>query len=86
MSSSSRHQSSLGRITFPLEFTRIYALFRRYHIGESAIPSIRHYLKFIDAEEKVANHGFAIKVGIHCGHSARDSHLEARSRDEVQSV
>ncbi len=33
-----------------------------YHIGESLIPSVRHYLRFIDAEEKVASHGFARKV------------------------
>ncbi|KAF9652074.1 FAD/NAD(P)-binding domain-containing protein [Thelephora ganbajun] len=37
--------------------------FPRYHIGESLIPSVRHYLRFIDAEEKVANHGFAMKPG-----------------------
>ncbi|KAF9783765.1 FAD/NAD(P)-binding domain-containing protein [Thelephora terrestris] len=37
--------------------------FPRYHIGESLIPSVRHYLRFIDAEEKVANHGFATKPG-----------------------
>ncbi|KAI0783000.1 hypothetical protein C8Q75DRAFT_482022 [Abortiporus biennis] len=35
----------------------------RYHIGESLIPSVRHFLRFIDAEEKVANHGFARKPG-----------------------
>lgn len=35
---------------------------RRYHIGESLLPSVRHYLRFIDAEEKVAQHGFARKV------------------------
>lgn len=34
----------------------------RYHIGESLIPSVRHYLRFIDAEEKVASYGFARKV------------------------
>ena len=34
----------------------------RYHIGESLLPSVRHYLRFIDAEDKVANFGFARKV------------------------
>jgi hypothetical protein len=44
----------------------------RYHVGESLIPSIRHYMRFIGAEEKLANHGFVRKVrvifypGIHC--------------------
>ncbi|GJE91513.1 FAD/NAD(P)-binding domain-containing protein [Phanerochaete sordida] len=37
--------------------------FPRYHIGESLLPSVRHYLRFIDAEEKVAAHGFARKPG-----------------------
>lgn len=39
------------------------AKFPRYHIGESLIPSIRPYLNFIGAEEKLANHGFAYKPG-----------------------
>ncbi|KIL62531.1 hypothetical protein M378DRAFT_165552 [Amanita muscaria Koide BX008] len=37
--------------------------FPRYHVGESLIPSVRHYLRFIGAEEKVANHGFVRKPG-----------------------
>jgi monoamine oxidase len=36
----------------------------RYHIGESLIPSVRHYLRFIDAEEKLSEYGFTRKVGI----------------------
>lgn len=78
MSSSSRHQNSLGHIVSLFELTRLYTLLRRYHIGESLIPSVRHYLRFIDAEEKVANYGFAMKVSIYRGYPARDSHFEAR--------
>ncbi|KAF9476349.1 FAD binding domain-containing protein [Pholiota conissans] len=37
--------------------------FPRYHIGESLIPSVRHYLRYIDAEEKMVNHGFIRKPG-----------------------
>ncbi|KAH9174675.1 hypothetical protein EDB89DRAFT_458615 [Lactarius sanguifluus] len=37
--------------------------FPRYHIGESLIPSVRHHLRFIGAEEKVASHGFFKKPG-----------------------
>ncbi|KIM75794.1 hypothetical protein PILCRDRAFT_98861 [Piloderma croceum F 1598] len=37
--------------------------FPRYHVGESLIPSIRHYMRFIGAEEKLANHGFVRKPG-----------------------
>ncbi|KAG2015793.1 hypothetical protein CC2G_009028 [Coprinopsis cinerea AmutBmut pab1-1] len=37
--------------------------FPRYHIGESLIPSIRHYLRFIGAEEKLASMGFVRKPG-----------------------
>ncbi|EIW62958.1 FAD/NAD-P-binding domain-containing protein [Trametes versicolor FP-101664 SS1] len=39
------------------------AKFPRYHIGESLIPSVRHFLRFIDAEHKVIKHGFARKPG-----------------------
>nr|GAT47490.1 predicted protein [Mycena chlorophos] len=37
--------------------------FPRYHIGESMLPSCRPFLKFVGAEEKIAKHGFAVKVG-----------------------
>ncbi|KAF5351714.1 hypothetical protein D9756_007522 [Leucocoprinus leucothites] len=37
--------------------------FPRYHIGESLIPSVRHYLRFIGAEDKLANYGFVRKPG-----------------------
>ncbi|KAG2066157.1 FAD/NAD(P)-binding domain-containing protein [Suillus decipiens] len=39
------------------------AQFPRYHIGESLIPSVRHYLKFIDVEKKVVEMGFQKKPG-----------------------
>ncbi|KAH7915075.1 hypothetical protein BJ138DRAFT_225578 [Hygrophoropsis aurantiaca] len=39
------------------------AKFPRYHVGESLIPSIRHYLRFIGAEQKLIDHGFAHKPG-----------------------
>ncbi|EIN06705.1 FAD/NAD(P)-binding domain-containing protein [Punctularia strigosozonata HHB-11173 SS5] len=39
------------------------AQFPRYHIGESMIPSVRYYLRFIDAEEKVKAFGFEKKPG-----------------------
>ena len=34
----------------------------RYHIGESLIPSVRHYLRFVCAEENVEGYGFMHKV------------------------
>ncbi|KAL2261621.1 hypothetical protein VTK26DRAFT_3740 [Humicola hyalothermophila] len=37
--------------------------FPRYHIGESMLPSIRHFLRFIDADAKFDSHGFRIKKG-----------------------
>ncbi|KAJ7287278.1 FAD binding domain-containing protein [Mycena rebaudengoi] len=39
------------------------AKFPRYHVGESLIPSVRHYLRFIGADEKLARHGFVHKPG-----------------------
>ncbi|RXW20299.1 hypothetical protein EST38_g5554 [Candolleomyces aberdarensis] len=38
--------------------------FPRYHIGESMLPSLKLFLRYIDAEEKVKNHGFCIKVSV----------------------
>ncbi|KAG6837830.1 hypothetical protein H0H93_016198 [Arthromyces matolae] len=37
--------------------------FPRYHIGESLIPSVRPYFRFIDAESILVNHGFISKPG-----------------------
>ncbi|KJK64105.1 O-methyltransferase [Aspergillus parasiticus SU-1] len=37
--------------------------FPRYHIGESMLPSMRHFLKFIDAYDKWDAHGFNVKNG-----------------------
>ncbi|KAL3465595.1 FAD/NAD(P)-binding domain-containing protein [Aspergillus heterothallicus] len=37
--------------------------FPRYHIGESGLPSLRHYLRFIDLDEQFVKHGFTKKCG-----------------------
>ncbi|KAK0205472.1 hypothetical protein DFS33DRAFT_1383378 [Desarmillaria ectypa] len=37
--------------------------FPRYHIGESMLPSVRPFLKFSGADNKVASHGFCPKPG-----------------------
>ncbi|KAF7370107.1 Sulochrin halogenase [Mycena sanguinolenta] len=37
--------------------------FPRYHVGESQLPSLRHFLRFIDLEESFENHGFTKKLG-----------------------
>jgi 2-polyprenyl-6-methoxyphenol hydroxylase-like FAD-dependent oxidoreductase len=34
----------------------------RYHIGESLLPSVRHHLRFIGADDKVDSFGFFKKV------------------------
>ena len=60
----SKHPNSLGRVTSISESACLYTLSRRYHIGESLIPSVRHYLRFIDADEKVASYGFTTKVNV----------------------
>ncbi|KAH6904966.1 hypothetical protein BKA70DRAFT_1373310 [Coprinopsis sp. MPI-PUGE-AT-0042] len=36
--------------------------FPRYHIGESMLPSLKLFLRYIGAEEKVASHGFCVKL------------------------
>ena len=52
-----RSASSLSR-PYPFRILTRY----RYHIGESLIPSVRHYLRFIGAEQKLAEYGFKHKV------------------------
>ncbi|KAF7318411.1 hypothetical protein HMN09_00350300 [Mycena chlorophos] len=37
--------------------------FPRYHIGESMLPSIRPFLRYIDADDAIVNGGFSVKVG-----------------------
>ncbi|KAF8999777.1 hypothetical protein BDQ17DRAFT_1391411 [Cyathus striatus] len=37
--------------------------FPRYHVGESMLPSMRHFLRFIELEEKFENFGFIPKLG-----------------------
>lgn len=39
------------------------AAFPRYHIGERLLPSVRHHLRFIGAEDKVDSFGFLKKPG-----------------------
>ncbi|KAF5379550.1 hypothetical protein D9757_009275 [Collybiopsis confluens] len=39
------------------------AKFPRYHIGESLLPSVRNYLRFVGAEQKVIDYGFTRKPG-----------------------
>ena len=34
----------------------------RYHVGESMLASIRHYLRFIDLDSTFDNYGFTKKV------------------------
>jgi len=49
----------------PFDKSSFSLTFRRYHVGESLIPSVRHYLRFIGAEEKLANYGFVHKVHVY---------------------
>lgn len=34
----------------------------RYHIGESMLPSLRHFFRFVDLDETFVKHGFYKKV------------------------
>ncbi|KUL83536.1 hypothetical protein ZTR_10554 [Talaromyces verruculosus] len=38
-------------------------IFPRYHVGESMVASIRHFLRFIDLDTTFNNHGFIKKTG-----------------------
>ena len=42
----------------------------RYHIGESMLASMRHFLQFIDLDETFDKHGFQQKVTL-CNDSRR---------------
>ncbi|KAL6713243.1 hypothetical protein ACLMJK_009364 [Lecanora helva] len=37
--------------------------FPRYHVGESMLPSLRHFLRFIDLDDTFLEHGFKKKLG-----------------------
>ncbi|KAF2128241.1 FAD/NAD(P)-binding domain-containing protein [Dothidotthia symphoricarpi CBS 119687] len=37
--------------------------FPRYHVGESMLPSLRHFLRFIDLDDTFVAHGFYKKIG-----------------------
>ncbi|KAI4178786.1 MAG: hypothetical protein L6R41_008209 [Letrouitia leprolyta] len=37
--------------------------FPRYHVGESMLASIRHFMRFIELDQKFDSHGFRIKKG-----------------------
>ncbi|KAF8829406.1 hypothetical protein HHX47_DHR3000525 [Lentinula edodes] len=54
------------------------AKFPRYHIGESLLPSVRGYLRFIGAEEKVAKYGFTRKPGgaIRFNHNKQEAYTD----------
>ena len=39
-------------------------IFPRYHIGESMLASMRHFIRFIDLEKTFDNHGFRRKVRV----------------------
>lgn len=40
----------------------LFLLGNRYHIGESTLPSMRHFFKFIDFDDQFNAHGFFKKV------------------------
>lgn len=49
--------------------------FPRYHIGESMLASMRHFLRFIDLEKTFDSYGFTRKAS-HCYYGyIRDVHI-----------
>jgi glycine/D-amino acid oxidase-like deaminating enzyme len=40
----------------------LWLIIGRYHIGESMLASMRHFLRFIDLDSKFTNYGFTKKV------------------------
>lgn len=60
----SKQRSSRGRSFDPgAPLCRSDAI-HRCHVGESLIPSVRHYLRFIGAEKKLVEFGFQHKVWV----------------------
>ncbi|KAF7316703.1 hypothetical protein HMN09_00403400 [Mycena chlorophos] len=62
------------------------ARFPRYHIGESMLPSIRHFLDLLGAIGKIENHGFRRKVCLKKIHISRCSTISAGSSHPFQCV
>jgi hypothetical protein len=44
------------------KFNFLLADHSRYHVGESMVASIRHFLRFVDLDSTFNNHGFIKKV------------------------
>jgi hypothetical protein len=75
--------------TLPLLSLICPLIYCRYHIGESLLPSIRHHLRFISAEEKVASYGFFKKVRLTLYTLTRLILVRKRSAgcsNEIQSI
>ena len=58
----------------------------RYHVGESLIPSIRHYMRYIDADEKLVNHGFVHKVSNLCNETVVSPYRFSSSHSLVRQL
>lgn len=63
-----KQRNSLGRLKLHcsccLRCLQVFA-FVSYHVGESQLASLRHFLRFIDLEKEFEEYGFNKKVLIH---------------------
>ena len=57
-----RRPSFQGSYYPPKWCDQLFTVLKRYHIGESLLASVRHFLKFIDVDDTMKSHGFTIKV------------------------
>ncbi|KAJ7168998.1 hypothetical protein C8R46DRAFT_1218370 [Mycena filopes] len=57
--------------------------FPQYHIGESMLPSCRPFIRSIDVEQKVVDHGFCVKVGaaLKFNQTKREGYTDFINRD-----
>ncbi|KAJ7159738.1 hypothetical protein C8R46DRAFT_1039009 [Mycena filopes] len=57
--------------------------FPQYHIGESMLPSCRPFMRSIDVEQKVVDHGFCVKVGaaLKFNQTKREGYTDFINRD-----
>ena len=58
----------------------------RYHVGESMLPSMRHFLRFIDLDSTFDNFGFRVKVRGHGGRHAIAREIDISTEGRVVQV
>lgn len=56
----------------------------RYHVGESMVPSLKHFMEFIGVLLEFEGHGFRVKVSLLCDGTAWRVFIFCTERRNIQ--